>query len=192
MRNWIPDDIYKSWNTQPVIAGSDSKHDGSDQLFSDMDSSAADKSDNKLASSLMELDLTDVKVKDLNPKGKMKARTPKCTNHMKRVLSPDESSPDTKQAAQKKHKKESASDILLFFSDSGSSSCQAPPSTQPQFSSLHDLRLKVSSPPEFVSVSEDDVLWCNRTDDDDPFTPEHINPWDSHYIMMQNAANLLI
>jgi hypothetical protein len=55
----------------------------------------------------MELDLTNVKVKDLNPKGKMKVRTPKCTNHsecyvllivhiflvcfaVKQVLSPDE------------------------------------------------------------------------------------------------------
>ncbi|KAG1865887.1 hypothetical protein DFJ58DRAFT_770651 [Suillus subalutaceus] len=194
-RNRIPDDIYESWNTQPVIAGSDSECDESDQLFSDTDGSVADKSDNELASSLMELDLTDVKVKDSNPKGKMKARTPKRTNHMKRVLSPDESSSDTKRrVVQKKHKKESASDVPLFFSDSGSSSCQAPPPTQPQFSSLRhgDLRLKVSSPPEFVSVSEDDVLWRNRTDGDDPFAPERINPWDSRYIMMQNAANFLI
>ncbi|KAG1880876.1 hypothetical protein F4604DRAFT_1902605 [Suillus subluteus] len=122
----------------------------------------------------------------------MKARTPKRANHMKRVLSPDNSSSDTKRATQKKHKKESASDIPLFFSDSGSSSCQAPPSTQPQFSSLRDQRLKVSSPPEFVSVSEDDVLWRNKTNDDDPFAPERINPWDSRYIMMQNAANFLI
>jgi hypothetical protein len=125
-RNQIPDDIYESWNTQPVIAGSDSKHDESDQLFSDTDGSAADKSDNELTSSLMELDLTDVKFKDSNPKGKMKARTPKCTNHsecyvllivhvllvcfaVKRVLSPDESSSDMKRAAQKKHKKGSSS-----------------------------------------------------------------------------------
>jgi hypothetical protein len=41
-RNWILDDIYESWNTQPVIVGSDSECDESDQLFSDMNSSAAD------------------------------------------------------------------------------------------------------------------------------------------------------
>jgi hypothetical protein len=126
-RNRIPDDIYESWNTQPVIAGSDSERDESDQLFSDTDGSVADKSDNELASSLIELDLTDVKVKDSNPKGKMKARTPKRTNHsecyvllivhvllvcfaVKRVLSPDESSSDTKRrVVQKKHKKGSSS-----------------------------------------------------------------------------------
>ncbi|KAG2108925.1 uncharacterized protein F5147DRAFT_773256 [Suillus discolor] len=209
-RNQIPDDVYESWNTQSVIAGSDSEHDGSDQLLSYTDSSAVDKSDNKLASSLMELDLTDAKVKDSDPKGKMKARSPKSTNHMKRVLSPDRSPSDTKQGAQKKVKKASDTNIPLFFMDSASLSPQALPSTQPaQFSSLSEtvsfrnwvhvdaaasLRLKneVSFPPEFVSVSEDDVLWCNRTNDNDPFAPERINPWDSCYIMFQNPANFLV
>ncbi|KAG2117873.1 uncharacterized protein F5147DRAFT_648317 [Suillus discolor] len=81
MRNQIPDDIYKSWNTQPVIVGSDSEHDGSDQLLSDTDSSAVDKSDNEL---------------DSDPK-------------VKRVLSPDKSPSDSKQGAQKKVKKETVS-----------------------------------------------------------------------------------
>ncbi|KAG2357105.1 hypothetical protein BDR07DRAFT_1380351 [Suillus spraguei] len=177
MRNRIPDDVYESWNTQPVIAGSDSKHDGSDQLLSDTDSSAIDKSDNEIASSLMELDLTDGEVKDSDPKGKMKARSPKSTNCTKRVLSPDESPSDTKQGAQKKVKKETVSFRSRVHADAATG-----------------LRLKdeLSSPPEFVSVSEDDILWRNKTSDNDPFALEQINPWDSCYIMCQNAANFLV
>ncbi|KAG1827297.1 uncharacterized protein BJ212DRAFT_1294606 [Suillus subaureus] len=80
----------------PVIVGSDSEHDGSDQLLSDMDSSAVNKLDNELTSSLMELDLTNVEVKDSDPKGKMKVRSLKSTNHMKSVLSPNQSLSDMK------------------------------------------------------------------------------------------------
>ncbi|KAG1861070.1 hypothetical protein C8R48DRAFT_762450 [Suillus tomentosus] len=46
----------------------------------------------------------------------------------------------------------------------------------------------LSSPPEFVSVSEADVLWRSRSHVDDPFAPEQINPWDSRYSM--KPANL--
>ncbi|KAG1855820.1 hypothetical protein C8R48DRAFT_776189 [Suillus tomentosus] len=80
MRNQIPDDIYESWNTQPIVAGSDSKHDDCSDcevLFSDTDSlddSVGNKSDNELVSALMELDMTsETEVKDLIGKGKMKA-----------------------------------------------------------------------------------------------------------------------
>jgi hypothetical protein len=79
-RNRIPDEIYESWNTQPVVAGSDLEHDDCsdhDVLFSDTDSlddSVGNKSDNELASSLMELDMaSETEVKDLIGKGKMKA-----------------------------------------------------------------------------------------------------------------------
>ncbi|KAG2366748.1 hypothetical protein BDR07DRAFT_1373458 [Suillus spraguei] len=100
-RNQVPEDVYESWNMQPIIAGSDSEHDCSDQLLSNTDSSVHGKSDNELASSLMELDLTDDKVKHSVPKGKMKARLPRRTNHMKRALSPDESPLGAKVVVQK-------------------------------------------------------------------------------------------
>jgi hypothetical protein len=48
---------------------------------------------------------------------------------------------------------------------------------------------KISAPPDFVSVSEADILWHDKIqDDDDPFTV-YINPWDSRYAML-NLANL--
>ncbi|KAG1863029.1 hypothetical protein F4604DRAFT_1929212 [Suillus subluteus] len=191
--NRIPDDIYESWNTQPVIAGSDSEHDDcSDVLLSDVDSlndSFISKSDNELASSLMELELTDAEVEDPKGKGKMKVVSPKRTNK----------SANDVQAA-----------IPLFLTESGPSTGSQPfPLTQPaQSNSLktalfRSSRLGVqagtairflksksalSSPPEFVSVSEADVLWRSRPHVDDPFTPEHINPWDSRYSM--KPANL--
>ncbi|KAG1722194.1 hypothetical protein EDB19DRAFT_1916807 [Suillus lakei] len=212
-RNQIPDNVYESWNTQPIIAGSDSKCDCSDALLSDTDSldnSVVDKSNNELASSLMELDLTDVEVKDSDPKGKMKARSPKRTNRMKRVLSPDQSPSDAMRVVQKKLKKEPASNtgIPLFLMDPAGSNSQGPSLTQParssslQTVSFHSqvrgaatvlqLKNELLSPPKFVSVSEADVLWRNKTEDDDPFTPEHINPWDSRYIMTQNPTNFLV
>lgn len=89
-RNRIPDNVYESWNTQPVVAGSDSEHDDcSDVLLSDVDSlndSFSSKSDNELASSLMELELTDAEVEDPKGKGKMKVVSPKRTNSEFSVL----------------------------------------------------------------------------------------------------------
>ncbi|KAG2064816.1 hypothetical protein BDR04DRAFT_1122289 [Suillus decipiens] len=196
MRNQVPEDVYESWNMQPII------------LLSDTDSLAHGKSDNELASSLMELDITDDEVKHSDSKGKMKARLPRRTNHLKRALSPNESLLGAKVVVQKKIKKEAASDasIPLFFMDSGSSSSEAPPSTQPtQSSSLQtalfrsqvpaavlQLKNKLSSSPAFVSVSKDDVMWRNKPEDDDPFAPERINPWDSRYVMAQNPATFLV
>ncbi|KAG1763569.1 hypothetical protein EV702DRAFT_1051763 [Suillus placidus] len=146
--------------------GSDSEHDCSDQLLSDTNSSVNDKSDNDLASSLMELDLTNDKVKHSDSKGKMKARLSRRTNHMKRALSPDESPPDARRVVQNKLKKETASDtsIPLFFMDPGSSSSQAPPSTQPTQSST-------LLPASVLQLKDELSLH--------PFAPEHINPWDS-------------
>lgn len=51
---------------------------------------------------------------------------------------------------------------------------------------------ELSSPPDFVSVSEADVLWRNKIQDDDPFAPEHINPWDTRYSMLNPASLRLI
>ncbi|KAG0696814.1 hypothetical protein DFH29DRAFT_1071949 [Suillus ampliporus] len=202
-RNRIPDDIYESWNTQPIVAGSDSERDDCsdcDVLLSNTDSpddSVGFKSDNELASSLMELDMTsDTDVKDLKGKGKMKAalvRSPtrsQNAKHSHTLLSPSPSEATTRRAAQKKLrvKKESASDAIPLFlmnSESTNSQLEPPPSTQPARSntsshetvSFRTSRVAVpanelSSPPDFVSVSEADVLWRNKIQDDDPFAPE--------------------
>ncbi|KAG1836334.1 hypothetical protein DFJ58DRAFT_173834 [Suillus subalutaceus] len=113
-------------------------------------------------------------------------------------------------------KQESANDVQqaaipLFLTESGPSTGSQPfPLTQPAQSnsiktaSFRSSRLggvpagtairflksktALSSPPEFVSVSEADVLWRTRPHVDDPFTLEHINPWDSRYSM--KPANL--
>ncbi|KAG1830705.1 hypothetical protein DFJ58DRAFT_736885 [Suillus subalutaceus] len=217
-RNQIPDSIYEFWNTQPVIAGSDSECDnGNDMLLSDTDDSVSIKSDNDLASSLMELDMSsDLDVKDPKGKGKAKvapARSPMRRRNMKHshtLLSPSPSEA-TRKAVQKKLKKEPANDttVPLFSmnSESASSELKPPPSTQPRAQSnsyktvlFHTtsttsqvpgtlkVENKISTPPAFVSVSEADVLWRDKIQDDDPFT-EYINPWDFHYCML-NLANL--
>ncbi|KAG1857220.1 hypothetical protein C8R48DRAFT_835174 [Suillus tomentosus] len=221
-RNRIPDNVYESWNTQPVVAGSDSEHDDcSDVLLSDVDSlndSFISKSDNELASSLMELELTDAEAEDPKGKGKMKVVSPKRTN-MKRtrtVLSPEQSPSEVQRAIRKKSKvkQEPANDVQaaipLFLTESGPSTGSQPfPLTQlaqsnslktasfrssplgvPAGTAIQFLKSKsaLSSPPEFVSVSEADVLWRSRSHVDDPFAPEQINPWDSRYSM--KPANL--
>ncbi|KAG1847640.1 hypothetical protein DFJ58DRAFT_746949 [Suillus subalutaceus] len=170
--NRIPDDIYESWNTQPVIDGSDSEHDDcSDVLLSDMDSlndSFISKSDNELASSLMEVELTDAEVKDPKGKGKMKVVLPKRTNSSQPF-------PLT-QPAQSNSLKTASFHSSRLGVQAGTT--------------IRFLKSKsaLSSAPEFVSVSEADVLWCSRPHVDNPFTLEHINPWDSHYSM--KPANL--
>ena len=62
-RKRIPDAVYESWNTQPIVAGSDSEGDGNGsevELLSDMDSIGDDADHNpELANSLMEMELTD-------------------------------------------------------------------------------------------------------------------------------------
>ncbi|KAG1844109.1 hypothetical protein C8R48DRAFT_818693 [Suillus tomentosus] len=187
-RNRIPDNVYELWNTQPVVAGSDSEHDDcSDVLLSDVDSLNdlfISKSDNELASSLMELELTDAEAEDPKGKGKMKVVSPKRTN-MKRtrtVLSPEQSPSEVQRAIRKK---KPANDVQaaipLFLTESGPSTGSQPfPLTQlaqsnslktasfrssplgvPAGTAIQFLKSKsaLSSPPEFVSVSEADVLW---------------------------------
>ncbi|KAG1719499.1 uncharacterized protein EDB91DRAFT_1267913 [Suillus paluster] len=217
-RNRIPDSVYESWNTQPVIAGSDSERDDcNDILLSDTDDSVSIKSDNDLASSLMELDMSsDLDVKDPKGKGKAKAaptRSPMRSRNAKRshtLLSPSPSEA-TRKAVQKKLKKEPASDtaVPLFSmnSESASPELKLHPSTQPSAQSNSyktvsfrtmtsrvpatlKVENKISAPPDFVSVSEADVLWRDKIQDDDPFA-EYINPWDSHYSML-NLANLRV
>ncbi|KAG1888552.1 hypothetical protein F4604DRAFT_1674230 [Suillus subluteus] len=130
-------------------------------------------------------------------------------------LFPDATSDQSPSEVQRAiRKKKSANDVQaaipLILTESGPSTGSQPfPLTQPAQSnslktvSFHSSRLGVqagtairflksksalSSPPEFVSVSEADVLWRSRPHVDDPFTPEHINPWDSRYSM--KPANL--
>ncbi|KAG1899844.1 uncharacterized protein F5891DRAFT_1189314 [Suillus fuscotomentosus] len=50
----------------------------------------------------------------------------------------------------------------------------------------------LSSPPEFVSVSEADVLCRSQSHVDDPFAPEQINPWDSRYSMKPANLQLML
>jgi hypothetical protein len=68
--------VYESWNTQPIIAGSDSEGDGDNsELFSDVDSIRDDADHNpELASSLMEMDLSDSGDIHTDYKGKGKQR----------------------------------------------------------------------------------------------------------------------
>ncbi|OJA13124.1 hypothetical protein AZE42_07522 [Rhizopogon vesiculosus] len=59
----IPDAEYESWNTQPIVAGSDPEHDGDNsevEPLSEVDSIGNDADHNpELASSLMKLELSD-------------------------------------------------------------------------------------------------------------------------------------
>ncbi|KAG1737055.1 uncharacterized protein EDB91DRAFT_1140841 [Suillus paluster] len=165
----------------------------------------------------MELDMSsDLDVKDPKGKGKAKAaptRSPMRSWNAKRshtLLSPSPSEA-TRKAVQKKLKKEPASDtaVPLFSmnSESASPELKLHPSTQPSAQSNSyktvsfrtmtsrvpatlKVENKISTPPDFVSVSEADVLWRNKIQDDDPFA-EYINPWDSHYSML-NLANLRV
>ncbi|KAG2111872.1 hypothetical protein BD769DRAFT_1392023 [Suillus cothurnatus] len=193
------------------FAGLDSERDDcNDILLSDTDDSVSIKSDNDLASSLMELDMSsDSDVKDPKGKGKAKAapaRTPVRSQNAKRshtLLSPSPSEA-IRKAVQKKLKKEPASDaaIPLFSTNPGSTSSELEPplSTQPsaQSNSYQTVSFrtmtsrvpatlkvanKISAPPDFVSISEADVLWRDKIQDDDPFA-EYINPWDSRYSML--------
>ncbi|KAG2048595.1 hypothetical protein BDR06DRAFT_1012861 [Suillus hirtellus] len=73
------------------------------------------KLNNELASSLMELELTDAEVEDCKGKGKMEVVSPKRTN-MKQthtVLSPEQLPLEVQRAIQKKSKvkQESANDV---------------------------------------------------------------------------------
>ncbi|KAG1738582.1 hypothetical protein EDD22DRAFT_922718 [Suillus occidentalis] len=170
-------------------------------------------SDNDLASSLMELDMSsDSDIKDPKGKGKVApAKSPTRRWNAKRshtLLSPSPSEA-TRKTVQKKLKKEPASDaaVPLFFRNSESASeLEPPPSTQIRAQSdsykmvsfrtmtgrvpaTLKVEHKISAPPDFVSVNEADVLWRDKIqDDDDPFTV-YINPWDSRYAML-NLANL--
>jgi len=90
-RNRIPDAEYESWNTQPIVAGSDSECDSDgDSLeaepLSEADSTGNDADHNpNLASSLMELELSDSEqpwnARDRKGKGRlMTVETPNNVN----------------------------------------------------------------------------------------------------------------
>jgi len=89
-RNRIPEHIYESWNTQPIVAGSDSECDSDeDHLPSEtgsignLDISRTASGNPELAGSLLELDLSDsdepVSIRagrlrnDLKGKGRMRS-----------------------------------------------------------------------------------------------------------------------
>jgi hypothetical protein len=42
---------------------------------------------------------------------------------------------------------------------------------------------ELSRPATIVSVSEDDVLWRNQPQPDDPFAPAMVNPWEPEYVV---------
>ncbi|OAX31897.1 hypothetical protein K503DRAFT_860569 [Rhizopogon vinicolor AM-OR11-026] len=193
-RNHIPHLVYESWNTQPIIAGSDSDCEvNSDLEFSELESTGDDEDNNsKLASSLMVLDLSDSEepqtrdICDAKVKGKSRSfETPSLNNGMSNakrthaVLSPDES-PTNDRVVAKRLKSETAaiSGPLFLSSQSSPSFGQL---NLPVTASLKHKHPEYSRPPAVVSVSESDVLWRNQPHPDDLFAPAMINPWESQY-----------
>ncbi|KAG2052898.1 hypothetical protein BDR06DRAFT_1009030 [Suillus hirtellus] len=183
-RNRIPDTVYESWNTQPIIAGSDSEGDGdSSELFSNIDSIRDDVDHNpKLASSLMEMDLSnsgDIHM-DYKGKGKMGILKTPMVNAKRThtaALSPDES-PTNQRVAVKRLKSETATISRLLPLESPPSLSQlSVPSAPAACATFPEL----SHPVTIVSVSDDDILWHNQPQPDDPFAPAMVNPWESEY-----------
>ncbi|KAG2124927.1 hypothetical protein BD769DRAFT_1669082 [Suillus cothurnatus] len=187
-RNRIPDTVYESWNTQPIVAGSDSEGDcnGSEvELFSDVDSIGDDVDDHnpELASSLMEMELSDSGDNhDRKGKGVLRTiETPKIAmgnaKRTRTALSPNDS-PANQRVAAKRLKSETATAIPRFLPLQSSPSLISQlnvPATYPS--------PELSRPATVVSVSEDDVLWRNQPQPDDPFAPAMINPWEPGYVV---------
>ncbi|KAG1741590.1 hypothetical protein EDD22DRAFT_851684 [Suillus occidentalis] len=134
-----------------VIASSDSEadDDGSEmELLSDVDSIGDDANHNpELASSLMEMELSDSGDfhTDYKGKGKLKILKTPMVNAKRThtALSPDESPTNARVAVKK---------------------------------------LKSAT---VVPMSEDDILWRNQPQPDDPFrfAPVIVNPWESEYVI---------
>ncbi|KAG1884623.1 hypothetical protein F4604DRAFT_1919071 [Suillus subluteus] len=183
-RNCIPDTVYESWNTQPIIAGSDSEGNGdSSELFSDIDSIRDDANHNpELASSLMEMDLSDSGDIHTNYKGKGKLRILKTlmanAKWTHTALSPDES-PTNQRVAVKRLKSEMASAIPHYLP------FESPPSLSqlsvPGVPAPHATFPELLHPVVIVSVSDDDILWRSQPQPNNPFAPVMVNPWESKY-----------
>ncbi|KAG1731248.1 hypothetical protein EDD22DRAFT_928259 [Suillus occidentalis] len=188
-RNRIPQRVYESWNTQPVIAGSDSEvdDDGSEmELLSDVDSIGDDANHNpELASSLMEMELSDSGDfhTDYKGKGKLKILKTPMVNAKRThtALSPDES-PTNARVAVKKLKSETAA-IPLFLPSQSSPSLTDSQLSIPSVPATYATCPELSRPATVVPVSEDDILWRNQPQPDDPFAPVIVNPWESEYVI---------
>ncbi|KAG2065986.1 hypothetical protein BDR04DRAFT_1160781 [Suillus decipiens] len=183
-RNHIPDTVYESWNTQPIIAGSDSEGDPDSsevELLSDMDSIRDDADHNpELASSLMEMELSDSGDVHANYKGKGLSilKTPMVNAKWTHTaLSPDES-PTNQRVPVKRLKSETATAVSCSISLQSTSLSQLSiPSIPAAYASCPEL----SRPVMTVSVSDDNILWCNQPQPNDPFAPATVNPWESEY-----------
>ncbi|KAG1757918.1 hypothetical protein EDB19DRAFT_1901407 [Suillus lakei] len=187
-RNHIPDSVYESWNTQPIIAGSDSEGDSDSsevELLSDVDS-VRDNADHnpELASSLMEMELSDsVDIRTgYKGKGKLKiSKTPMVNAKWTHtVLSPDES-PTNQRVVAKKLKSKTAIAIPHFLPLQSLSSLNqlSIPGVPAAYATCPEL----SHPATIVSVSEADILFRNQPQPNDPFAPAIINPWESEYVI---------
>jgi len=82
-QNHILDDVYESWNAQPLVAGSDSADDECEEVVEIVEADGSDGSDDfdkPLASSIGNLNLFDPpqghKVVDCKGKGRAIPRTP--------------------------------------------------------------------------------------------------------------------
>ncbi|KAG2067600.1 hypothetical protein BDR04DRAFT_1212119 [Suillus decipiens] len=165
--------LYESWNTQPIIAGSDSEGDADSseaELLSGMDSIRDDADHNpKLASSLMEMELSDSGDIHANYKGKGLSilKTPMvnakwtCT-----ALSPDESLKNQRVPV-KRLKSETATAVSHFISLQSTSLSQL---SIPSIPAAYASCLELSHPVMTVSPQSDD-----------PFALATVNPWESEY-----------
>ncbi|KAG2123626.1 hypothetical protein BD769DRAFT_1669831 [Suillus cothurnatus] len=182
-RNHIPDTVYESWNTQPIIAGSDFEGDSDNsELFSDVDSIRDDADHNpELASSLMEMDLSDSGDIHTDYKGKGKQRILKTpavnAKWTHTALSPDES-PMNQRVVVKRLKSETTA-IPHFLS------MESPPLSQLRLPSAPAACTipELSYPVTIVSVSDNDILWRHQPQPNDPFALAMINPWESEYVI---------
>ncbi|KAI5995590.1 hypothetical protein EDD15DRAFT_2423402 [Pisolithus albus] len=189
-RKAVPDDIYESWNTEPIVVGSDSDSDSYDFSANDTDvisisgtgsnSGNASDIDVKLSSSMIDLELDDHSTRAvLLDRGKGVAKQQKTPPRQSGELSSPLS------AHPRAH-----------FSSTGKRSCalrspvQSPPAGKrqknllprptPLFLPSESPQLEVpqvSATPSFVSVSEDDMLLRGRHYPDSPGASPIINPW---------------
>lgn len=171
-RKAIPDDIYESWNTEPIVVGSDSDSESYDFSANDTDvisisgtgsnSGNASDIDVKLSSSMIDLELNDHAAHVvLLDRGKGAAKQQKTPPRQSGKRSCALRSPVQSPPAGKRLKNVLSRPTPLFL-----------PSESPQFEAP-----QVSAAPAFVSVSQDDMLLRGRHYPDSPGASPVINPW---------------
>ncbi|KAG1823746.1 uncharacterized protein BJ212DRAFT_1533550 [Suillus subaureus] len=173
---------------------SEADNDGSEmELLSDVDSIGDDTNHNpELASSLMEMELSDSGDfhTDYKGKGKLKIlKTPMVNEltiaylakHTHTALSPDESLTNLRVAL-KKLKSETAA-IPLFLPSQSSPSLTDSWLSIPSVPATYATCPELSHPATIVPMSEDDILWHNQPQPDNPFAPVIVNPWESEYVI---------